>query len=311
MGSRALDWDRDRSDWPNAEASRFVTAAGLRWHVQVAGDGPALVLVHGTGASTHSWRDLVPSLARHFTVVAPDLPGHGFTEKPRKSQLSLPGMVAGIDALTRELGVTPALVVGHSAGAAILTRLCLDRVFEPHTLVSLNGALTPFNALAGVLFPPLAKALFLNPLAPRAFARYVDRARVRRLIDSNGSRLDERGVELYTRLLRSPDHVAAALGMMAQWDLRPLVADLARLPVPMLLAVGECDRAVLPEQAERVRSQVPRARIERLPGLGHLAHEEVPERVARLLVEAVEPASEAAVAGPPTAHGPDHRAGQP
>ncbi len=310
MGSRALDWDRDRKDWPNAEASRFVTAAGLRWHVQQAGDGPVVLLLHGTGASTHSWRDLLPLLAHRFTVVAPDLPGHGFTEQPsRKAQLSLPGMAAGIDALMRELGLAPTLVVGHSAGAAILARLCIDRALEPAALVSLNGALTPFNALAGVLFPPLAKALFLNPLVPRGFTRCVDRKRVRRLIDSNGSRLDERGVELYTRLLQRPDHVAAALGMMAQWDLRPLVADLGRLPVPMLLVVGEGDRAVRPEQAERVRAQVPRARIERLPGLGHLAHEEAPERVARLLIEAVGPTDEPAAAGAATAHGTDQREG--
>ncbi|MFZ4410973.1 MAG: alpha/beta fold hydrolase, partial [Paracraurococcus sp.] len=80
------------ADWPNRPTSRLVAAGGLRWHVQVAGTGPVLLLVHGTGAATHSWRDLLPLLARHFTVVAPDLPGHGFTERPRAEGLSLPGM---------------------------------------------------------------------------------------------------------------------------------------------------------------------------------------------------------------------------
>ena len=77
-----LSWERDGRDWPNREASRFVEAGGLRWHVQQMGRGPVLLLLHGTGASTHSWRALLPLLAKSFTVVAPDLPGHGFTATP-------------------------------------------------------------------------------------------------------------------------------------------------------------------------------------------------------------------------------------
>lgn len=77
-----MNWDHDGRDWPNREHSRFVEAAGLRWHVQQMGRGPVLLLLHGTGASTHSWRALMPLLAAEFTVVAPDLPGHGFTSAP-------------------------------------------------------------------------------------------------------------------------------------------------------------------------------------------------------------------------------------
>ena len=58
------------------------------------GDGPDLLLLHGSGAATHSWRDLAPLLARDFRVIAPDLPGHGFTETPGGDGLSLPGIGA-------------------------------------------------------------------------------------------------------------------------------------------------------------------------------------------------------------------------
>src|SRR3954470_13494112 len=109
-------WEMEGRLWPNREASSFVQAAGLRWHVQRMGQGPQLLLVHGTGAATHSWRGLAPLLARRFTVVAPDLPGHGFTEAPSPDRLSLPGMVAALDGLLRALDVSPALAVGHSAG---------------------------------------------------------------------------------------------------------------------------------------------------------------------------------------------------
>ena len=104
-------WERDGRDWPNREASRFVQAGGLRWHVQVIGAGPPLLLVHGTGAATHSWRGLVPLLAPYFTVIAPDLPGHGFTGRPAARGLSLPGMAAGLAALLDALDLDPVLAM--------------------------------------------------------------------------------------------------------------------------------------------------------------------------------------------------------
>jgi magnesium chelatase accessory protein len=283
-----LDWTVDGKDWPHAEHSRFVVAGGLRWHVQQMGRGPALLLVHGTGASTHSWRDLMPRLARHYTVVVPDLPGHGFTERPPARRLSLPGMSRALCDLLDALRLRPCLVAGHSAGAAILARACLDRRLETGCLVSINGALLPFSGVAAYLFPSLARLLFLNPLAPRAFAaRTGNTRRVRQLIEQGGSHLDTEGIELYRRLLASPPHVGAALGMMANWDLRPLVRDLPHLRVPLLLVAADRDRAVPPERAETVRSRVPGARVQRLPRLGHVAHEEDPEGMVMLLEQTV------------------------
>eukprot|EP01035_Chromulina_nebulosa_P062926 gene62926-86075_t len=95
----APSWENDGRDWPNRIASRFLRAGGMRWHVQVMGTGPALLLVHGTGAATHSWRDLAPILAERFTVIAPDLPGHGFSDCPPAHLLSLPAMAQGLASL--------------------------------------------------------------------------------------------------------------------------------------------------------------------------------------------------------------------
>ena len=93
-------------DWPNQASSRFVRAGGFGWHVQVMGpaDGPVLLMLHGTAAATHSWRDLAPLLARRFTVVAPDLPGHGFTETPAARRLSPEGMAGAVRSLLEVLG---------------------------------------------------------------------------------------------------------------------------------------------------------------------------------------------------------------
>ena len=75
----ALDWLAMHNRWPHASCSQFVRSAHMRWHVQTMGSGPVALLLHGTGASTHSWRNVMPLLAQRFQVVALDLPGHGFS----------------------------------------------------------------------------------------------------------------------------------------------------------------------------------------------------------------------------------------
>jgi magnesium chelatase accessory protein len=285
-------WERDGGDWPNRDASRFVESSGLRWHVQEMGppDAPVVLLLHGTGAATHSWAGLAPLLATRFRVVAPDLPGHGFTNPLPADRLSLPGMAAAIRDLLTSLAVTPDLVVGHSAGAAILVRLCLDGL-NPRLLVALNGALTPFPGLASVLFPSLARMLFLNPITPRIFAWTADRPAVERLIRGTGSRLDAHSLDLYRRLFRSPAHVAGALGMMANWDLAALDRVIGGLGVPTLLVVGGDDKAIAPETAFALKDRLPNARVSLLRNLGHLAHEEAPERVAEVICDAFDKAA--------------------
>lgn len=284
-----MNWDIDGKRWPNREASRFVLAGGLKWHVQQIGAGPAIFLLHGTGAATHSWRDLLPRLAKKFTVIAADLPGHGFSEALPTAQMSLPGMARASADLLRVLKVEPALVVGHSAGAAILARMCLAGQIKPRALMSLNGAMLPLRGLAGVVFPPAAKLMAATSLAPRLFSwRAQDPAAIARLISSTGSKLDSAGAELYRRLIRDTAHVAATLNMMAQWDLVLLERNLPALKTPLTLVVGSNDLTVLPSEANRVKAIVPDAKVITLAGLGHLAHEEQPDEIARLITRIFE-----------------------
>jgi magnesium chelatase accessory protein len=280
-----LDWRRDGADWPNRDASAFVEAAGIRWHVQSMGEGPPLLLIHGTGAATHSWRGLLPLLARHFSVIAPDLPGHGFTQSPQPHRLSLPGMATDLGALLRHLNVRPEIAVGHSAGAAILARMCLAGRVAPRLLVSVNGAFMPFGGAANHLLSPLAKLLVLNPFVPRMFAWQASNAgAVERLIANTGSTIDRQGIAHYRKLVSNPAHVAAALRMMANWKLEPLLHDLPRLAPRLVLLVAANDRSISPDVAGKVREILPGTMIERLADLGHLAHEERPELIADLVM---------------------------
>jgi magnesium chelatase accessory protein len=281
------DWSRDGRDWPNRGSSRFVRAAGLQWHVQVMGSGPPILLLHGAGAASHSWRDVAPKLARRFTAVALDLPGHGFTDSPGPEGLSLDGMVRGLREVLDQLQMRPVMAVGHSAGAAIAIQLRLEGRIGAGGVVSINGALKPFPGAAGQIFPALAKLLFLNPMAIQFFAWRARRPGVvGRLLESTGSRIDEIGLRCYARLLGTTGHVAGALGMMANWDLKPLADRFVGLPQPLILIAADNDHAVPPEVALAVRSMAPESTLVRLPGLGHLAHEEAPDRIAEIVIRA-------------------------
>jgi magnesium chelatase accessory protein len=248
------------------------------------GAGPTLLMLHGSGAATHSWRDLAPLLARDFSIVAPDLPGHGFTQTPGGDGLSLPGMARALGGLLEALDVRPAFAVGHSAGAAIALRMRLQGRIGEGGVVAINGALKPFPGAAGHIFPAMAKLLFLNPLAIQTFTWRAGRpGAVSRLIEGTGSRIDASGLGYYARLFRTSGHVAGALGMMANWDLQPLVDDLPNLTGPVTLIAGENDRAVPPSVAREVAAIVHGADVVHVPGLGHLAHEEAPEQVAEIV----------------------------
>jgi magnesium chelatase accessory protein len=277
-------WHHARDNWPNAEASRPVRAAGLTWHVQEFGRGPVVLLLHGTGACAHSWREVAPLLAKKFNVIALDLPGHGFNQMPPREMMSIYGMGLAIKALLNVLDKRPLLVAGHSAGAAIAVRMGIEGWIAPSAIVGLNAALLPLPGYTGQFFAPLARMLTRIPLLPRLLARRAfDRAMVATMIANTGSRLDAYGVEIYHRLARRPGHVAAALAMMAEWDLPGLKRDLARLKTPLVLVVGTNDRAIPPADAERVKAILPRTEIIRLEGLGHLAHEEAPELAAQTI----------------------------
>ena len=278
-------WEREGVGWPLAEHSSFVAAASLRWHIQRLGAGPPLLLMHGTGAATHSWARLAPLLAAHHEIVSLDLPGHGFTTGRPRGGLALPAMARAIAELLNTLGVVPRLIVGHSAGAAIALQMVKDRLADPAGVVGIAPALEPFPGLAGRIFPTLAKLLFVNPLAPHIFAGMarVPGETARFLARSTGSTIPEADAAFYARLFGTSDHCAGAIGMMADWDLTPLAAALPGLGIPLLLIHGAKDSAIPLASAEAVAGRVPGARVEMLADAGHLAHEEWPDRVATLI----------------------------
>ncbi|AOL95572.1 alpha/beta fold hydrolase BchO [Porphyrobacter sp. LM 6] len=279
-----LDWQREGRIWPHREASRFIDVGPARWHVQRMGAGPPLLLLHGTGASVHSWRGLMPLLAEHYDVIAPDLPRHAFTTGHDAYAMNLPAMAGEVAALLKALEVDPAAIIGHSAGAAVALQLALDQGYAG-PIVGLNAALRPFPGALAQIFPAIAKTLFANPLVPRLFAGTIDLAggAQRFMWRSTHSRIDAAGMACYRTLLKNPDHAGGGLAMMANWDLPGLRARMGEVANPVLLVHGSNDPAIPLDWARDAAGWLPDARLELLPGLGHLAHEEAPEKAAALI----------------------------
>lgn len=280
------DWKTDGADWPNRGASRFVRSGTVRWHVQIDGpeDAPALLLLHGTGAATHSVRELLTLLAARFRVIAPDLPGHGFTDARSDSALSLPGMAAALGTLCETLAITPRFGVGHSAGAAVLLRMALDRRAALEHIVGINAALTPIEGNA--ILSPLAKVLFVNPLVPKLFSRRAASGdMVKSLLARTQSKIGAEGIAHYQTLARNPAHIAGALGMMANWDLHDLQKHLDEISVPTTLIVAEDDPMVQPTDSTRAADRMTHAETVRFSTGGHLLHEVDAQAVARIVLQ--------------------------
>lgn len=288
MSGRYPEWSTDGKDWPNRDASSFVRAGGYHWHVQMMGDGPLCLLIHGTGAATHSWRDLLPLLAKHYRVIAMDLPGHGFT-KGTGQRPTLEGMANGISALLDALQHKPDLIVGHSAGVAIGAQLLLDRQWQV-PLVGFTPALMPFPGLAAKIFPSLAKMLFTNPFVAIIFSRMAQAPgqTAKFLARATGSIINAAGAKYYTRLFSKSGHCDGAIRMMANWQLEVLGKRLGSISAPVFLVHAAKDAAIPKAAVLEAAALIPGCETQEIPALGHLAHEEDPAQAAHIITTFVQ-----------------------
>lgn len=283
-----MRWPQDLTGWPMAGQSRKVLCRPHRWHIQEDGTGDTLLLIHGAGGATQSWRGLFPLLAQNYHVVAIDLPGQGFTEIGARSRCGLKHIADDLTSLIEQEGWQPRAMLGHSAGAAIALQMVR---YTPTHVIGINAALSNFRGVAGWLFPMMAKALALNPLSAKLFSKTATPTSVRNLIAGTGSTLDATGEALYTRLVQDAGHVDATLSMMAQWSLDGLTAALSSITSRVDLIVADGDKAVPPTSSIDAAEKIPDAHVHQVTGLGHLAHEEDPEQIAALIETCLQAAS--------------------
>jgi magnesium chelatase accessory protein len=292
------------SDWPYRRQSHFVSAGKLSWHVQVhdkkQGEGPTLVLLHGTGASTHSWADLIEPLTDFACVINVDLPGHGFTRGATPAMLTLPGMAHELDALFKAMNVSGDVVfVGHSAGAPLAIEWVLNhgkvsdsvsdtKAIHATHIIGLNPSLVPpppiYTTLLGPMVAPIATS---SPMTGMLAYIAANTGMVDQLLDSTGSKIPAAHRERYKFLFSQNTHVQGAMGFMAGADLPSILERGKRLAVPMSFLVGKQDSWVKEAPLKEViATSFPKAKVMTWEG-GHLIHEERPRDVAKLIHDIV------------------------
>lgn len=276
--------DRLPEGWPDRDCSSFHTVGAVRWHVQQQGEGPTVLLLHGTGGSTHSWAACTASLARRYRVVAIDLPGHGFTQAAdrdarARQPFALREMATAVAALLRHLDVRPHFAVGHSAGMPVLMQLALQGDIAPQHLLGVCPALVAPPAWYVQLVAPMLATVVESDAVAASGAWVAQRTPfVRRMLESAGSTLTAAQFARYEWLCRQPDHVQAALSMMSRWDLPALMREAASLRTPLTLLAGRGDRWVPLPALRRAAGRLPAATLVDVPG-GHLLPEERPDEV--------------------------------
>jgi magnesium chelatase accessory protein len=269
--------------WPNAACSRFVVAGGFRLHTQMVGEGPLLLLLHGTGAGGFSFAPLVERLARAYRCLMIDLPGHAFTAPLAdgvRSELSLAAVTAVVRETLRVLDAHPVGIVGHSAGAAIGWELLRTEQARSYQLLGVNAALVPppraYDWLGRWWMAPLASsgavARGLSALASRADV-------IPSTLRQTGSTVPPLLARCYAACASMPAHVQGAMQLMGDWELRPFLRSLRGRSWPVHLLHGADDPWIAVDGVRRAISGIGGVTFDVEPG-GHLLHEEAPDLVA-------------------------------
>jgi pimeloyl-ACP methyl ester carboxylesterase len=272
---------------------RVATAVlhGHRVSYRTAGEGPVILLIHGITGDSGQWNDIIPQLADHYTVLAPDLLGHGQSAKPR-GDYSLGAYAAILRDLLIVLGHRRATVVGHSLGGGIAMQFSYEYpVFcERLVLVDSGGLGKEVHALLRAAALPGAE-LVLPLLA---------HSRVHRVGEAIGQALGRLGLELghdmaemtrgYASLSDAEARRAFLHTVRAVIDLDGQRVDatdrlyLAQL-IPTLILWGRRDPLIPVEHAAVAHRSIPGSRVEIFDQAGHFPHLEEPVRFARLLVD--------------------------
>jgi pimeloyl-ACP methyl ester carboxylesterase len=275
--------------------SLFAEVNGLRVHYKEAGQGePAIVLLHGFGASVYSWRETMAPLGDVGTVIAFDRPGFGLTSRP------LPGEWGGENpytpeaqadltvALMEKLGVERAVLMGHSAGGTIALLTALRHPERVQALVLVDAAVygqtgTPDWLRPLLLFPPMRR---WGPFLARFLVRSAEA--VIRTAWSDPDKITMELLSGYKKPLQAQNWDRALWELILASHPLGLEAQLDQVMVPTLVITGGDDRIVPADNSERLASELPDAELVVIPDCGHVPQEECPGTFLRAVTAFLE-----------------------
>ncbi|HAF22639.1 MAG TPA: hypothetical protein DCK93_06945 [Blastocatellia bacterium] len=283
-----VEWEKNRELIFHADYSRFTEFDGVRVHYQEAGqaNAPAIILIHGFAASNLVWSKVFLELAdAGFRVIAPDLLGYGYSDKPRHLDYTIASQAKMVLSLLSQLGIKRTVLVGSSYGGAIAATIAIDRPELVEKLV-LVGAVTnnrPTRYLLMRLFGSPIIGDILSPLL--VGSRRLLRMRMKRVYDRHSWVLDERRVSARHLPLATAGAHRAIIRTVRRWDADRISRDAHLIKQPTLLLWGDTDREVPLADGERLQHEMPNSRLIVFRECGHLPHEEYPQEFTKLVSE--------------------------
>jgi pimeloyl-ACP methyl ester carboxylesterase len=285
---RDVDWENERSHVFHADHSHFAEVDGVRVHFQEAGesDAPVMVLIHGFASSNLVWSKVLLELAdAGFRVIAPDLLGYGYSDKPKELDYTITRQAQMITGLMQQLGIEKAIVVGSSYGGAVAATIALDRPELVEKLI-LVGAVTNNRPTRYMLMRLFGSPIIGDILSPLLVgSRRLLRRRMKRVYDRHAWEMDERRVDARHIPLRTRGAHRAIIRTVRRWDAERVSRDAHLLTTPTLIVWGENDREVSVEDGRRIHRQIPGSRLVIFRECGHLPHEEYPQEFTKLVAE--------------------------
>jgi pimeloyl-ACP methyl ester carboxylesterase len=270
---------------------RYRVVHGYRRAFRMAGEGPALVLIHGIGDSSATWTELIPDLARTHTVIAPDLLGHGASDKPR-ADYSVAAYANGVRDLLTTLGIESATLVGHSLGGGVAMQFAYQ--FPERTerliLVSAGGVGREVNPVLRLVSLPGADLMLFTLRLPGMRLQVGLAARLMKLLDID---LGQDAAELLTVVDALPDETSRnafirTLRAVVDWR-GQVVTMLDRCylteGMPTMLLWGDRDSVVPVRHAFGAHEAMPGSRLEIFEGAGHFPFHNDPARFVALVEE--------------------------
>ncbi|MCI4363194.1 MAG: alpha/beta fold hydrolase [Thermoplasmata archaeon] len=245
--------------------------------VREAGSGTPVLLVHGLGTDHTIWNGVLPSLAEHHTVLAPDLRGHGRSDTPEGSTFGFDELEGDLAALLEERGIGKVHLVGLSAGAFLAVRFAIDRTASFRSLTSISGA-SHCDAHTRAVAENWARTyrdagleLYVQRLLRDVYSPTW--------LDGHMDLVDKATAQLRSADLRGPIQWYSAI---RSFDVR---TSLGRLRLPTLVVHGMDDRVIDPTHARLLRQAIPGAELKLFPYAGHMVPIEQGEETARTLTD--------------------------
>lgn len=266
---------------------RFVRVGDQLVHIERTGEGEPVVLLHGFGASTWAWRKVLPGLAKEFEVIAIDLNGFGYTQRPRgRESYTREGQAQLVLGVMDALGIEKAHFVGHSYGGAITLWTASRHRDRVRSMVLVDSAAPtyPEDRRSGLAAFRTLSILFVRGVALRPGG--IRRALAKSVYDD--SIVTPELVQGYLDRLRIEGLGDAYYGLTAPSRSRPETVDLRTIDVPALVIWGEEDELISVHSGRRASSLLPRSTFAVLEKTGHLPMEERPEELLALMLPFLE-----------------------